>query len=75
LWAVGLVRVRYTFVGEGLSFVGELFVGAGFACGARLWVGGVLGCWVVVCGRGGVASCVVWSPLAKSDGTVDVVLT
>ncbi|KIJ90871.1 hypothetical protein K443DRAFT_14883 [Laccaria amethystina LaAM-08-1] len=29
--------------------------------------GGVLGCWVVVCGRGGAVSCVVWSPLNKND--------
>jgi hypothetical protein len=35
--------VRYTFVGEGLSFIGELFVGAGFVCGARSWVGEFLG--------------------------------
>jgi hypothetical protein len=38
--------VQYTFVGEGLSFVGRLFVGAGFVCGARSWVvcSWVLGC-------------------------------
>jgi hypothetical protein len=75
LWAVGLVRVRYTFVGEGLSFVGEVVRGCWVRVRCTFVGGGVLGCWVVVCGRGGAASCVVWSPLAKSDGTVDVVLT
>ena len=76
LWAPGAL-----FVGAGLSFVGaELSFAGGVARSravhvVRGWGADVCGRCVVVCGRGGACR-VVWSPLARSDGSkVDGVLT
>ena len=67
LWVLGVVRGAGSLsVGAGLLFLGAglSIVGAGACSPERI----ACGCWFVVCGRGGDASCAVWSPLVSLYG-------